>query len=51
MKTTFKKIAEMMHYSCPDESFAIEFWDGDRISFGKAPIEYLLGKRLPLHCA
>ena len=37
MKTAFKKIAEMMHYSCPDESFAIEFWDGDRISFGKAP--------------
>ena len=37
MKTAFKKIAEMMHHSCPDESFAIEFWDGDRISFGKAP--------------
>ncbi|HHD82653.1 MAG TPA: hypothetical protein ENK92_00940, partial [Bacteroidetes bacterium] len=37
MKTTFKKIAKMMHYSCPDESFAIEFWDGDRISFGNAP--------------
>ena len=27
----------MMHHSCPDESFAFEFWDGDRISFGKAP--------------
>lgn len=37
MKTAFKKIAEMMHHSCPDESFAFEFWDGDRISFGKAP--------------
>jgi len=37
MKTAFKKIAEMMHHSCPDESFAIEFWDGDRISFGKVP--------------
>jgi len=37
MKTAFKKIFEMMHRSCPDESFAIEFWDGDRISFGKAP--------------
>ncbi len=37
MKTAFKKITEMMHHSCPDESFAIEFWDGDRISFGKTP--------------
>jgi cyclopropane-fatty-acyl-phospholipid synthase len=37
MKTAFMKIAEMMHQSCPDESFAIEFWDGDRISFGNAP--------------
>jgi len=37
MKIAFKKIAEMMHHSCPDESFAFEFWDGDRISFGKAP--------------
>jgi len=37
MKKAFKKIAEMMHHSCPDESFAFEFWDGDRISFGKTP--------------
>ena len=37
MKAAFIKIAEMMHHSCPDESFAIEFWDGDRISFGNAP--------------
>ena len=37
MKTTFKKIAEMMHHSCPDECFAIDFWDGDKISFGKTP--------------
>jgi len=44
MKTAFKKIAEMMHHSCPDESFAIEFWDGDRISFGKTPCVTLLFK-------
>ena len=37
MKTAFKKIAEMMHHSCPDECFAIEFWDGDTISFGETP--------------
>jgi len=37
MKTAFKKIAEMMHHSCPDECFAIDFWDGDRISFGETP--------------
>jgi len=37
MKKAFKKIAEMMHHSCPDESFAIEFWDEDRISFGETP--------------
>ena len=37
MKTAFKKIAEMMHHSCPDECFAIEFWDGDTISFGEIP--------------
>ena len=37
MKTAFKRIAEMMHNSCPDESFAIEFWDGERISFGNTP--------------
>ena len=27
----------MMHHSCPDESFAIKFWDGDTISFGEIP--------------
>ncbi len=37
MKTTLKNIAEMMHHACPDECFAIDFWDGDKISFGENP--------------
>ena len=37
MKKVIKNIAQMMHQSDPRACFAIEFWDGDAIRFGKFP--------------
>jgi cyclopropane-fatty-acyl-phospholipid synthase len=37
MKKVIKNIAQMMHQSDPRACFAIEFWDGDAICFGKLP--------------
>jgi cyclopropane-fatty-acyl-phospholipid synthase len=37
MKKVIKNIAQMMHQADPRTCFAIEFWDGDAISFGNFP--------------
>ena len=37
MKKVIKNIAQMTHQSDPRACFAIEFWDGDAIRFGKFP--------------
>lgn len=37
MKKIIKNIAQMMHQADPTACFAIEFWDGDAISFGSFP--------------
>jgi cyclopropane-fatty-acyl-phospholipid synthase len=37
MKKVIKNIAQMMHQADPTACFAIEFWDGDAIRFGRFP--------------
>ncbi len=37
MKDVYKNIAELMHKSNPESSFAIEFWDGEILKYGDKP--------------
>lgn len=41
MKQAYKELSRAIHQAEPDSCFAMEFWDGDRVSYGSEPVAVL----------
>lgn len=47
MKKNLKRFLVLLSDSVPDVSFAVRFWDGDRLDFGAGPPEFFLALKNP----